>query len=352
MKIKLVRTIHPVGHGCFCTERFFSETSNICNYIYDCGSDTLDAQALKNLIDGEFIQDTTIDAIFISHFHDDHLNGIQHLIKRCRVKQLIVPLVDTEGLLLYFIHNAIYGNIKLSDFIESLCLNEQISETEIPILKIGKSNSNHSLDVCKKGLMWQYVPIISPPYRSLLVKQRTIGKLIETLSNENVFKNVIVKKNPLKINYALFRKIILSSHQHMETLKRIYKGYKLHDNKFNLALLSSLTNNIFSSLDEERGEVACLFMGDYEARPKYRYDYIKNRIGQLWQGVSLMQVTHHGSILSHNESLYHKNMNCFVCDSSSSHRPKQDLYDLQQKKALYVILFQKKYKANMSCLTQ
>ena len=72
------RTLHPVGQGAFFSEQFFS-SSNECLFsvIYDCGSTS------KQLLYHEIEQlEKSIDIMFISHFDNDHINGLKTLINK------------------------------------------------------------------------------------------------------------------------------------------------------------------------------------------------------------------------------------------------------------------------------
>ncbi len=75
------RIIHPVGFGAFCTEQFWSRDRNVVlNVVYDCGSMSLDTESLQQEIENTEGLDRGIDLLFISHFHDDHINGIRNIL--------------------------------------------------------------------------------------------------------------------------------------------------------------------------------------------------------------------------------------------------------------------------------
>lgn len=95
--IEMTRTFHPVGHGAFYTECFKCGKKDIYNIVYDCGcfeaakegqSEESYKKRIQSLINDQFSKSTKIDALFISHFHKDHIIGIDYLLKRCKVKRL------------------------------------------------------------------------------------------------------------------------------------------------------------------------------------------------------------------------------------------------------------------------
>ena len=68
-------------------------------FVYDCGSKKY--KDLKKEIDRTFEKDDYIDMLFVSHFDEDHVNGIKHLLKRCHVETVVLPyLSDYEKIVL------------------------------------------------------------------------------------------------------------------------------------------------------------------------------------------------------------------------------------------------------------
>ena len=83
-------TFQNVGQGLFYTgtiERF--------NFVYDCGSENpvfLD-QAIDTYWNVELAK-KKIDLLTISHFHDDHVNGLEELLQKVPVHTVVVPYFD------------------------------------------------------------------------------------------------------------------------------------------------------------------------------------------------------------------------------------------------------------------
>src|SRR5690606_15729229 len=67
-------------------------------YVYDCGGKGV-AQRI-----GEFLEEDegnkTIDALFVSHFHADHVTGLDRLFARAEVEVVIIPYLSFEERLL------------------------------------------------------------------------------------------------------------------------------------------------------------------------------------------------------------------------------------------------------------
>ena len=93
----VTRTIQPVGQGGFYTEIFEipnqkGEISTHC-VVYDCGSATR-AEPKKTIESALFDdKDLDIDILFISHFDDDHVNGLAELSKKHRIKRIVIPQI-------------------------------------------------------------------------------------------------------------------------------------------------------------------------------------------------------------------------------------------------------------------
>lgn len=105
----MIRTFHPVGQGLFCTERFFREEGTSINVVYDCGSLSLcswsqdvENSKLKDVLDESFNQGEEIEAIFVSHYDLDHINGIRYLVKNHKVKKIFLPEFTKEDYALVY----------------------------------------------------------------------------------------------------------------------------------------------------------------------------------------------------------------------------------------------------------
>ena len=78
-KVQVQRIFYPVGHGAFYVETFHDCEGEFFTFVYDCGSSN--KNLIKNCIEdavkkGDFIN---IKALFISHFDEDHVNGLEYL---------------------------------------------------------------------------------------------------------------------------------------------------------------------------------------------------------------------------------------------------------------------------------
>lgn len=89
-----------VGQGLFYSASIIDGHSRVFNFVYDCGTFyDKDKKLLNEKISNCFSEDT-IDALFISHFHKDHISGIPELIKKYRIKYVFLPFFTKEELIL------------------------------------------------------------------------------------------------------------------------------------------------------------------------------------------------------------------------------------------------------------
>lgn len=87
---------HSVGHGTFFTGIVTDGDAAVFRWVYDCGSkrQTRVHKVINALADWEYWPaDLEIDLLAISHFDDDHINGLESLLYKHRVKCLALPYI-------------------------------------------------------------------------------------------------------------------------------------------------------------------------------------------------------------------------------------------------------------------
>lgn len=90
----MVRSFLPIGQGACYLERFHvcDDKGNNITVLYDCGS-MKSLQLLEDCLSNNLNDGSTIHAAFISHFDEDHVNGLPYLLRNYRVKHLFIPLI-------------------------------------------------------------------------------------------------------------------------------------------------------------------------------------------------------------------------------------------------------------------
>lgn len=121
-EMRITRTIWPVGHGAFYTECLYpnNDRDHRVTIVYDCGAKKKEI-ILKEIdkyldyLSSDGNCSKTIDCLVISHFHNDHVNGLQYILDNADVKYLILPQFSEKALVEAFVYNALNGENTKND---------------------------------------------------------------------------------------------------------------------------------------------------------------------------------------------------------------------------------------------
>lgn len=306
--MKLIRYIHPIGQGAFYTEQFFDDNNNrIATVVYDCGSSTNKAD-IEREIRGAFEKDEEIEYLFISHFHNDHINGIDELKKRTHIKNVVIPLYNDYDRLLYLAtitthDERVYKKLAKLIINPKVFFNEETDtkqkhgrrdyDTKIirirPMNESSESFSNDVLDIKESGTVikmslqgtithtphaeWEYVPLNN--------NQRETSDAFKNECQQNLIIGDINQFIQDKTN--------------RDRLKEIYK--KVFGNKS----LNESSMMVYSGLKDNDTDLkgnsipnACLYTGDATFNVqvlKQMQPFWKTRI----KNITLFQIPHHAS---------------------------------------------------------
>jgi hypothetical protein len=110
---------HPIGQGGFHSgaitgcqksslDPFFGG-QHAFRWVYDCGSDQLDSlnEEIKS------VKGTQIDVLFLSHLHEDHINGVDSLLlnDNATVKEVVLPYLDDDDWVLHLAARSSEGTL-------------------------------------------------------------------------------------------------------------------------------------------------------------------------------------------------------------------------------------------------
>ena len=332
--IYVKRTFHPVGQGAFFTEQFFDEKQGtvLYNVVYDCGSLSKDIkEQMERDIRNCFHDKKGVDALFLSHFDDDHINYVKFLKEggflqgtRIFIPMLveeewlgIEPYLSNRGFILSLNDHAPGGTrvIQVEIALEEMGDFERrkepivIEEIEGGIISSGTPLAP---GLSTQNNIWYYVPF---------------NVQFDTLINS--FKKELINA---KLDYDRLKKkdYVLS---HAPDLKKIYQGLgekPLEGTKINLNSLLVMSYpkdpeacklvgfgqmyNRFvyhgCRIGGDHYDGSCLYTGDTSANEGIVWKRIDQMIALClgWnKKLVLLQIPHHGSNHSYDQKLLGSN---------------------------------------------
>ena len=344
--MKLTRIVHPIGFGAFYTEQFRNEAGNVVfTAIYDCGS-TLKA-GNEHIM--EFCKSVDcIDALFISHFHADHVSSLKKILETGKVKRLYIPQLtfdlQLESMLYTRAHDTFTDAWAVESVLNALCggdehlfegtdIFEVLQTTadnirESGVREIPDDRIRASIDVIAARKHYpsdgiEEVPDSDWEYRMLNVVlnpdcakdlKNAITEKYEDCSFDSVKR--FVKELPYEYIKAIYRKYFSGNGYSMTVLSgpvQPNKRWQCDENsrchRFSLALFH---------------RSGCLYMGDFEKGSGDRNTMaLKRYYTQQWDTLGMIQVPHHGSIANHTNLLYENRLPFFCFVSSRQNDSKQ-----------------------------
>lgn len=117
---------HPVGQGLFCSGEIWRcsadgrcPTTPPFRWVYDCGTSSrkvLLTAALDRYLPAGTDAKPRVDLLVLSHFDQDHVNGVVELLGRCRVGRLFLPYVPLHRRLAWAFGNGVPSTARLMEF--------------------------------------------------------------------------------------------------------------------------------------------------------------------------------------------------------------------------------------------
>lgn len=308
--INLTRTFHPIGQGAFYTEVFKSETDRPFVTVYDCGSETAETSmdvSLNDQIDhfkSSLGSNPQIDLLFISHFHADHINGINRLLSGIRVKKTIIPMLEWPTILLTRVRNYLRYYRSNPDIIEpadqimrELYLSERINKDrygEVMIVSPNTDDDRGYEDQANGAIVrngrrllsgnkiiensfWEYIPFNSISFND--PRSRALQDGLMRLGGV---------KDPAKLdlNTLLSNKL---DDVEKEYQRAMGKG---KHNQYSLVVESKPVDGVIPEPEPRLSD--CVYFGDFEYKQNNTlWDRFNKAIN--YEGVGTVQVPHHGA---------------------------------------------------------
>lgn len=309
-KMIMHRTFRPVGQGAFYTEEFQSVARPQFTTVYDCGTETvaekMDIPLRQQIQNFKYrLWNNEIDLLFISHFHEDHINGLDELLRSTKVKRWIIPMLTEDviiatrirNLMVYgddakvtdaIIQNLYYGNGENEYFGEIIAVSpvirgpegEEQSDNNMGGLLPKNVKTIHSGEgIVEQDIFWKYIPFNSIDTSD----QRAIDfvKLVRQIPG--VFKD----NGDLDVD-----EIVRNKRKELRSAyKKVMKGG--NDNLYTLVVESTPIDGV--GVMPGNYEARCIYFGDFEPDGGKEVWLRFMSTYKDYPEIGLVQVSHHGS---------------------------------------------------------
>lgn len=316
----MTRTFHPIGQGAFYTEKF----DDGFTVVYDCGGSN--KAIIKNEINNTFKKGEKIDMVFISHFHNDHINGLEFLIEYCDIKKLVLPLLSNDIKFQLTIER--YARHQNSKFYDAIINNpsEVFDEERLVFVDFDDNPNNNILDVENlKGQIQSGVKIQYSKYNWIYVPYNlNYNKYAKQIQAELKTKNITTSSE-------LLGSLAKDKQEIIDIYKRVLGGAK----NFNI---NSLV--VYSGSSEQTDKIGLvvqsfniimlkklgvLYMGDFNAKEDFNMKKIKDKFSLYWDDIGIVQIPHHGSKHNYHIELSWKSSASLISSGFKYSHPSQEV---------------------------
>lgn len=323
----MIRTFQPIGQGAFSTEQFDDLT-----IVYDCGSDN--EIILKKEIKSVFEKGQDIDAVFISHLHSDHVNGLEFLLNYCNVKRIFMPLLTENEKIHLIIQNEIIQK-RISLFLETLIETQTIEN--VPVILVPETENDSQLNLEQESIQidssitsdklkqnpklshksiadWVFIPFNFRQFQRNAHLITKLGTEKITWSNISEFKNLWQEEKQRKKIVEIYKSIPGSMNANSMTL---YSGPETNRKDFHHHFIETIH---FYPFYRHHYLAGCLYFGDYEALGKQKWTQFINHYNDYWKNVGIVQIPHHGSKYNYNREINNENSKISIISAGIKNR--------------------------------
>ncbi|MDY0314114.1 MAG: MBL fold metallo-hydrolase [Bacteroidales bacterium] len=319
----MTRTFHSIGQGGFYTEKFDDFTM-----VYDCGGST--KQTIEEKIKKTFVKDQKIDAVFISHFHNDHVNGLKFLLEHCNVKTVYLPLLNQYSKIQLMIENIVHDHSDI--FINSLIDNPTAAIHEIsrdtnvvfvsPLESSEKPGEDaeiiqsgqkvplaNQLDSCN----WVFIPYnFENKSLSLLLVDALKKAGIDT---EDLANELKTKQDQI---IDIYEDVLGGAKNFNANSLVLYSGPE--DDKCTLKCICFTPKSTVFGMHL----CASLYLGDYNVKEESKLNDLKTAFITNWDLIGVIQIPHHGSKHNFNQKLVKPNIHAIISAGQDRKHPHGD----------------------------
>ena len=316
--MKVTRVIHPIGQGAFYSERIECDDRTY-NIVYDCGSGNFNKapKLLEREIASCYKKNDVIDVLFISHFDNDHINGINELRRHIsEIKNVIVPLIEQDDFWFYSIENNEFERFynSLTELANNVYKVRPASEddkyyhlNDIGLIDLSESEEgsfevqNATKFSLRRSIDWCHIPFNYDKKTRLNILKNELVK--NGISEKELTSGWDVVEHHIDNIKKAYKKVITGGAN--KTSLILYSGgvegeYECWQYQGCMCYYPRLYHRPFYRYDKE----GCLYFGDNDLnQANILYD-LKHKLNSLVERVGTIQVPHHGAIDNFNDDIF------------------------------------------------
>lgn len=314
--------------------------------MYDCGSLTGPKLQFLRKVATALPADTVIDILFLSHFHADHINGLDELKKRYTIRAVVLPKLTDEARILVKLESYLeYGGFS-TPLVDNprqyfgketlVILVEPVGgSAAAPIAAVAEGNNSLFVDITPEeepafspdlsaskqhnsasvpsgtvlrfrttsSPFWEYIPfnyentVRGAAFVALLAN---LGIPLPSLDN---IADVMARKSELTKAYKKLEGD-LNENSLVVYSGAIGSGRKLYHH-------SPLYGFYYPFFLESHGE-GCLYLGDIDSSVGGVVPDIKSRLQPKWPRIDTIQVPHHGAIGNFDLAVFSRGVQAII----------------------------------------
>lgn len=296
-------------------------------------------------IQTNFGENEKIEIVFISHVDQDHINGLEYLLKHCDVKNIVFPYTKKEDrILLTVSYLCANSSPSYDDFTYKFINNPRFAVDQAvgqfdrdvtlwAILENNEGENNNREYIYEEGIdqtiyrlpskenlskrilgaefsyetNWEYVPF---NFREDKRKEQFISNLKDNFKksglscDENILDDIWTHWKDTKVKNAIidaYKKVNGSLNANSMTLFSGIKDNNVHQWQRKPRNKCYCCHACIDCFDYYFRKNGCLYTGDYEANGVSKWIELKKAYSGYWDYIGCVQIPHHGSYRNYNQ---------------------------------------------------
>lgn len=276
------RFIFPVGQGGFAGERIGDFV-----VVYDCGS-LSSTSMVEDYIDQASLYVDHVDLLFISHFDNDHVNGLRYLLSQVQVKRAVVAWIKPELRAAYGVYtNGAYTAVM------GLLRGDDVSVDEIG----SEEREEGTYDVKD---IWEWIArsmMTVAEFNIVIARMQNAGIDVPRLTKDPYY----LENQKENINTAFKDEFGAKGPNTKGLIMLSQRCEKVEGNKTSLYkgswCIDGYRRYVRPRLINELPETSCFYVGDADLKNKTNNSLVQGFLKKHLKEAMLllMQIPHHGS---------------------------------------------------------